>query len=92
METTEVLPGARCGSDMALLLRIWNAWNDLFPLKYSTCSQTQQSNAPGPIHLCRHQQEALLSFVIPVKMLVFNIQVAEPDKNAAGMSLLVVIY
>lgn len=37
-------------------------------------------------------QEALLSFVIPVKMLAFNIQVAELDKNAAGVSLLVVIY
>lgn len=31
VETTEVLPGAHCGSDTALPLRIWNAWNDLFP-------------------------------------------------------------
>lgn len=48
----------------------------------------EQSSTPGPIHLCRHQQKTLLSFVVLVKMLAFNIQAAEPDKNAAGVCLL----
>lgn len=70
----------------------WGCMEWLIPLKYCcspyACPRPGQSSIPGPIPLCRHQQETLLSFVIPVKMLEFNIQAAEPDKNAAGVSLL----
>lgn len=84
-----MLPGARCGSDTALPLRVGNAWNDLFPPKY--WSAFPPAHGPSRAVLlvpCRHQQETLHSFIIPVKMLTFNIQAAELDKNAAGVPLL----